>query len=84
MELVELPAQMRPAAGERSRSAGPIGLCELAIGGIAVALENAPPARKMPFVASGGAAVFEAVDDDRRSRAAIGTIVSQIGPRSDL
>lgn len=78
MELVELPAQKRPEAGERCRSARPIGLGELAIGGTAVALENPLPAPTMPCDASGGAAVFETVDDDRRSRAAIGTIVFQI------
>ena len=57
----------RPDApnSRRSSSVRPIGFGELSIGGIAIALENAPPARKMPFDAFGGAAVFEAVDDDR-------------------
>ena len=50
-------------ASDRRRTARTIGFGELSIGGIAVALENAPPARKTPFDASDGAAVFEAVDD---------------------
>lgn len=70
-------AQRRRASPVRR----PIGIGELAVGGIAVALENAPPARKMPFDASGGAAVFEAVGHDRRPCSATETIVSQISPQ---
>jgi hypothetical protein len=80
MEFVKLPTQMRPAAGKRHRSTGPIGLRKLAIGGIAVALKNAAPACQMPFEALRAAAILKAVDDDRRTGAAIGTVVSQIGP----
>src|ERR1700722_7554343 len=75
---------MGPTAGQRRRSAGPISFRELAIGGIAIALENAAPTSQMPFEAFARPTVLEAVDDDRRPRPAIRPIIPQIGPQPAL
>ena len=75
---------MRPTAGHRGRPPGPVRFRELAVGGIAVALENALPPGQMAFDASRSAAVFEAIDDNRRPGSSIGAIVPQISPQPTL